>query len=103
MLVPDRYTQTQEHYRFLLPGADVRGYPCPAGPVDCPAPPAEVGLHAAIFLDTPGALPPGYEPMAASPHFRERHTNQQILEILGGRLELLVEWLVLARPARQVP
>jgi len=103
VLVPDRYTQSQEHYRFLLPGADVRGYPCPAGPVDCPAPPAEAGLHAAIFLDTPRALPPGYEPVAASPHFRERHTNQQILEILGGRLELLVEWLVLARPARPVP
>jgi 4-amino-4-deoxy-L-arabinose transferase-like glycosyltransferase len=98
VLVPDRFAQSQERYRFLLPGADVRGYPCPAGPVPCAAPQASAGLHAAIYRELGERLPPGFEPLAALPHFKGRHSPQQIMEILGGRLELLVEWLVLARP-----
>jgi len=103
VLVPDRFAQSQERYRFLLPGVDVKGYPCAVGPTACPAPPASRGLHAAIVLDTDQPLPPGYERVAASPHFKGRQTTAEILEILGGRLELLVEWLVLARPAAGQP
>ncbi len=110
VLVPDRFAQSQERYRFLLPGADVRGYPCPAGPVRCAPPPADPGTYAALFLDAGQPLPAGWEQVAERPHFKGRHTNRQILEIAGGRTELLVERLVLARawrppdvPARNGP
>jgi 4-amino-4-deoxy-L-arabinose transferase-like glycosyltransferase len=98
VLVPDRFAQTQERYRFLLPGADVRGYPCPGGPVRCQAPDPGAGMHAALYLDAGEPLPPGWEAVAERPHFKGRHTTAQILEIMGGRTELLVERLVLARP-----
>jgi 4-amino-4-deoxy-L-arabinose transferase-like glycosyltransferase len=99
VLVPDRFLQTQERYRFLLPGADVRGYPCPGGPVRCPPPDPGAGKHAALYLDAGEPTPPGWELVAERPHFKGRHTPAQILEIIGGRTELLVERLVLARPA----
>jgi 4-amino-4-deoxy-L-arabinose transferase-like glycosyltransferase len=98
VLVPDRFLQTQERYRFLLPGADVRGYPCPGGPVRCKAPDPGAGSHATLYLDAGEPLPPGWEEVAERPHFKGRHTTAQILEIIGGRTELLVERLVLARP-----
>ncbi len=103
VLVPDRFAQAQERYRFILPGADVRGYPCPGGPVPCKAPQATAGTFAALIVDAGEPLPPGWEQVAERPHFKGRHTTKQILEILGGRSELLVERLVLARstaPAR---
>ena len=99
VLVPDRFAQTQERYRFLLPGADVRGYPCPGSPIRCPPPDPGPGLHAALYLDAGEPTPPGWEVVAERPHFKGRHTTGQILEIIGGRTELLVERLVLARPA----
>lgn len=99
VLVPDRFAQSQERYRFILPGADVMGYPCPGGFVACKAPDPGRGMHAAIFLDGGQAVPEGWVEVAEVPHFKGRHTNQQILEILGGRTELLVERLVLVRPA----
>ena len=101
VLVPDRFAQAQERYRFLLPGADVRGYPCPWGPVRCKAPEPTAGAYAAIILDAGQPLPPGWEPVAERPHFKGRHTTRQILEIVGGRMELLVERLVLARSVVQ--
>ncbi|MGA8892515.1 MAG: glycosyltransferase family 39 protein [Anaeromyxobacteraceae bacterium] len=99
VLVPDRFAQSQERYRFLLPGADVRGYPCPRGPVRCEAPDPAAGVHAALFVDTGEPVPEGWQEIGESPHFKGRHTPRQILEIIGGRTELLVERLVLARPA----
>jgi hypothetical protein len=99
VLVPDRFAQSQERYRFILPGADVRGYPCPQGPVRCSAPEPVEGTYAAIFLDAGQPAPPGWVKVAEEPHFKGRHTTQQILEILGGRTELLVERLVLVRAA----
>lgn len=98
VLVPDRFAQTQERYRFLLPGADVRGYPCPGSPIHCPPPDPGPGMHAALYLDAGEPAPPGWEVVAERPHFKGRHTTGQILEIIGGRTELLVERLVLARP-----
>lgn len=103
VLVPDRFLQTQERYRFLLPGADVRGYPCPGGPERCPPPDPGAGTHAALYLDAGEPTPPGWEVVAERPHFKGRHTTAQILEIIGGRTELLVERLVLARPATRSP
>jgi 4-amino-4-deoxy-L-arabinose transferase-like glycosyltransferase len=102
VLVPDRFAQAQERYRFLLPGADVRGYQCPPGPVGCKAPEATEGAYAAIILDAGQALPAGWVQVAERPHFKGRHTTQQILEIIGGRTELLAERLVLARAAPPV-
>jgi hypothetical protein len=99
VLVPDRFAQSQERYRFLLPGADVRGYPCPPGPVRCKAPDPAAGVHAALFVDMGEPVPEGWQEIGESPHFKGRHTTGQILEIVGGRTELLVERLVLARPA----
>jgi hypothetical protein len=55
-------------------------------------------MHAALYLDAGEPLPPGWEAVAERPHFKGRHTTAQILEIMGGRTELLVERLVLARP-----
>ncbi len=97
VLVPDRFEQAQERYRFILPGAEVRGYPCPWGPVPCKAPEASPGSYAALIVDAGQPLPAGWEEIAERPHFKGRHTTKQILEIIGGRSELLVERLVLAR------
>lgn len=97
VLVPDRFEQSQERYRFLLPGADIRGYRCRAnGP--CPVPVPQPGTYVAIYRDPGEALPEGFEAVAVLPHLKGRHSPQQVLAILGGRLDLLVEWLVLARP-----
>jgi 4-amino-4-deoxy-L-arabinose transferase-like glycosyltransferase len=95
---PDRFEQSQERYRFLLPEADVRGYPCKGGASSCDAVPGARGDHAVFYRGLGEALPAGYQVVAALPHFRGRHTDEQILEILGGRYDLLVEWMVLARP-----
>ena len=102
VLVPDRFAQAQERYRFILPGADVRGYPCPWGPVPCKAPEATAGTYAALIVDAGEPVPPGWEAIAERPHFKGRHTTKQILEIIGGRSELLVERLVLARAVSPV-
>ena len=97
VLVPDRFEQAQERYRFLLPGADIRGYRCRAGS-PCPVPAPRPDTFVAVYRDPGEALPPGLAAVAALPHFKGRHSPGQIAEILGGRLDLLVEWLVLARP-----
>lgn len=97
---PDRYEQSQERYRFLLPGAEVRGYKCQGGMSSCDVVPGGEGQYAVFYRPLGTPLPPGYEPVASLPHFRGRHTDEQILQILGGRMELLVEWMVLARPVR---
>jgi 4-amino-4-deoxy-L-arabinose transferase-like glycosyltransferase len=96
---PDRFEQSQERYRFLLPEADVRGYPCKGGASSCDEVPGGEGAHVVFYRGLGEPLPRGYDPVAALPHFRGRQTDEQILEILGGRLDLLVEWMVLARPA----
>jgi len=98
VLMPDRFEQSQERYRFLLPGADIRGYLCRTGTAPCPPPKPEPGVYTAMYLAPGEGLPAGYEAVAAVPHFKGRHSTQQILEIVGGRLDLLVEWMVLARP-----
>jgi hypothetical protein len=95
---PDRFEQSQERYRFLLPDADVRGYPCKGGASSCDTVPGGEGAHAVFYRGLGEPPPAGYEVVAALPHFRGRHTDEQILEILGGRVDLLVEWMVLARP-----
>jgi len=98
VLFPDRFFQSQELYRFSAPGADVRGYPCPHGPERCPAPPPG-GAHAALLLDVGEPLPPGWEAVAEVPQLKQRHSPGQVRELAGGRLDLLAERLVLARPS----
>jgi hypothetical protein len=66
--------------------------------VGCKPPDLPPGSHAELFVDTGASLPPGWEAIGESPHFKGRHTPAQILEIIGGKTELLVERLVLARP-----
>jgi 4-amino-4-deoxy-L-arabinose transferase-like glycosyltransferase len=102
VLFPDRFGRYHEQGRFLLPGADLQSYSCPPGPGACPPPPAYVGLHAALELDTQERVPPGWEEIASLPHLKSRHTPAQIAEIAAGRLELLVGRLVLVRPAAVV-
>lgn len=97
VLFPDRFLQAQELYRFLLPGAEIRGYRCPQGAVPCPPPPAETGAHAALLLDAGAPLPEGWTALAEIPQLKQRHDLRQIADILGGSLDLLVERLVLAR------
>jgi predicted dithiol-disulfide oxidoreductase (DUF899 family) len=70
--------------------------------VGCKAPEPSEGTYAAIILEAGQALPAGWVKVAERPHFKGRHTTQQILEIIGGRTELLVERLVLARAAPPV-
>jgi 4-amino-4-deoxy-L-arabinose transferase-like glycosyltransferase len=100
---PDRFEQSQERYRFLLPEADVRGYPCKGGASSCDEVPGAGGDHVVFYRGLGEPLPAGYQPVAALPHFRGRQTDQEILEILGGRNDLLVEWMVLARPVPRTP
>ena len=99
VLFPDRFGRSHERARFLLPGADVRSYTCAPGPGACPPPPASVGLHAALELDAHERVPAGWEEIASLPSLKSRHTPEQIAEIAGGRLDLLVGRLVLVRPA----
>jgi len=99
VFMPDLFQQSQERYRFLLPGAEVRSYPCATGPEHCAIPEPGPGVYAAIYRDDGQALPPGFQAVAALPHLRGRHSTRQILEILAGRLDLLVQWFVLARAA----
>ena len=98
VLMPNTFQQSQERFRFLLPGAEVRPYPCMTAPAPCGAPAPKPGTYAAIYRGTGEPLPPGFERVAAVPHLKGRHSNRQIWEIVRGRLDLLVEWLVLARP-----
>jgi 4-amino-4-deoxy-L-arabinose transferase-like glycosyltransferase len=99
VLFPDRFLQSQEIYRFLAPGADIRRYPCPHGPERCPHP--APGLeHAALLLDVGEPVPAGWEAIAEIPQLKQRHSPEQIRQLAGGRIDLLAERLVLARPAR---
>ncbi|HET8722955.1 MAG TPA: hypothetical protein VFM53_02045, partial [Anaeromyxobacteraceae bacterium] len=63
----------------------------------CAPPDLSPGSHAALFVDAGAPMPAGWEAIGESPHFKGRHTDAQILRILGGDTELLVERLVLAR------
>jgi len=98
VLFPDRFLHAEELYRFVAPGADVRGYPCPHGPERCPPPPPGAG-HAALLLEVGEPIPAGWEPIAELPQLKQRHSPEQIRQLAGGRIELLAERLVLARPA----
>ncbi|HVP67127.1 MAG TPA: phospholipid carrier-dependent glycosyltransferase [Anaeromyxobacteraceae bacterium] len=103
VLMPNTFQESQERFRFLVPGAEVRPYPCMMAPAPCGAPAPRSGAYAAIYRDPGEPLPPGYEAVAALPHLKGRHSAQQIREMLGGRLDLLVQWFVLARPASASP
>ena len=96
---PDRFSQDQELLRFRLPGAALAGYRCPAGPAAC-APPAGAAAGPALaFLDLGRAAPAGYEPVAEVPALKVRHAPAEVARLLGGDLSLLLERLVLLRPA----
>ena len=96
-LFPDRFQREHELYRFLVPGADVQGYPCPSGPVPC-ALPADAGGTYLAALEPSASAPPGYAVLEDRPHLRSRHSAAEIRAIAEGDLGLLLERLVLLRP-----
>lgn len=100
---PSRFQREEELYRYLLPGADLRPYPCPGGPVRCPLPEGlPASRNAAVYLQPGEPVPQGYEEIAEIPHLRTRHAPSEVFAmIFGGRLDLLVERLVLLRPGPQ--
>jgi 4-amino-4-deoxy-L-arabinose transferase-like glycosyltransferase len=98
VLFPDQFEQEQEMFRFALPGVETGRYACPAGPHPCvpkvAPPPGHLG---ALILNVHDPLPPGYVELGELPHLYARHSTAQILEIVGGRYELLIGRLVLVR------
>ena len=97
VLFPDWFLQAQEKYRFVLPGAEIRPYRCAGGRDGCLPPEAADGAYAAILLAPGAPLPPGWAAVAEKPHLTSRHTAAQIAQMARGRLEPLVDRLVLAR------
>jgi 4-amino-4-deoxy-L-arabinose transferase-like glycosyltransferase len=95
---PDRFAEDQELLRFRLPGAALRRYPCPRGPVACP-PPEGRGVPALAYLDLGAAAPPGWRLVAEVPHLKMRHSPAEVTRLLSGELGLLVERLALLEPA----
>ena len=99
VLYPERFQREYELGRTLVPGADVRGYPCPPGPEPCPAPWTSTA-YVAWLAASGEAPPPGYRVVAETPHLRTRHSAAEIERIAAGDLGLLIERLVLVRPER---
>jgi 4-amino-4-deoxy-L-arabinose transferase-like glycosyltransferase len=97
---PDRFAEDQELLRFRLPGAALRRYSCPHGPVACPPPPPGEAPAALAWLDLGEAAPPGWRVTAEVPHLKMRHDAGQVARLLGGELGLLLERLALLEPAR---
>lgn len=95
---PDRFAQDQELLRYRLPGARLERYACPIGPAPC-APPPAAGHHVIAFLELGAPAPSGYQIAAELPHLKSRHTRAEVARLVGGELPLLLERLVLLRPA----
>jgi 4-amino-4-deoxy-L-arabinose transferase-like glycosyltransferase len=94
---PDRFSEDQELLRFRLPGARLRRYACPPGPVACPLP-AGGGAPALGYLAPGDPPPPGWRLLAEVPHLRMRHSPAELARLLSGELGLLVERLALLEP-----
>ncbi len=97
VLFPDRFGREHEHYRFMAPGVEVRGYGCDTHGLEClPPPEAPAGTLAAAVTSTRRALP-GWEILEDRAHLRQRHTPAELAAIARGDLTLLVDRLVIAR------
>jgi 4-amino-4-deoxy-L-arabinose transferase-like glycosyltransferase len=95
---PDRFAQDQELFRFRLPGARLTRYACPLGTAPCP-PPLVSASHLLAFLELEAPVPSGYQVAAELPHLKSRHTPDELARLARGELSLLLERLVLLRPA----
>jgi len=94
---PERFQRESELYRFLAPGADVRGYPCPPAPAACPVPAGLApGAYVATYASTVRA-PPGFTLVAELPHLRSRHSAAEVRAMAKGDLGPLLEHLLLLR------
>jgi 4-amino-4-deoxy-L-arabinose transferase-like glycosyltransferase len=94
VLFPDRFGREQELYRFMAPGADVRGYPCAASAQQCPPPAgAAPGTLVAAVRSSSGPVA-GWEVLADRPRLRTRHTPAEVAAIARGELSLLADRLV---------
>lgn len=87
---PSNFQAAQEKYRFILPGADIKGYPGDPSRLD-------PGVqYAAMMVTETNPPPPGFTPIEAINNLRSRHTNKQIHDILfNQRFDLLVNRLTI--------
>jgi hypothetical protein len=93
---PQNFRAAYEKFRFILPGADVRGYPvrpAPAIPEDA--------TYAAIYLNAFDPAPEGWRKIDSVWALRSRHTMRQVRQMLfNRRLDLLVQRLVICERVR---
>jgi len=92
---PQNFRAAQEKFRFILPGANVRGYPVrPA-----PAIPGDAN-YAAIYLNASDPAPEGWRKIDGVWALRSRHTVAQVRQILfDRRFDLLAQRLVICERA----
>lgn len=91
--VPENFRSVAEEYRFLLPGARVRGYPASQGmPPAAEAGPDDLRI-AALAIEDPA--PPGA--LGGRLEVTSRHTGEQILDMARGDVSRHLfrrEWVV---------
>ncbi len=90
---PEYFYAGAEAYRFLLPGATVRGYPRGAGRPD----PAVVGDDDLVILVRGLGEPPPDGAIGSRIEIVSRQTAEQLFEMVAGRVEenlFCREWLV---------
>lgn len=97
--VPETWRASAEMHRFLLPGAEIHGYPAGEGlPAEARATP---GSLAVVVQSMDAPLPQGA--IASRIELAGRHTAQQILEMATGQVQKHLfrrEWLV---PVESLP
>jgi len=87
---PSNFFARYEIFRFILPGADIQGYPDSHHPGD------DSARYKAIILDFHGEIPDGYRMIDQIYHLRSRHSNDEIKAILfRGEFDRLAGRLVL--------
>ena len=92
---PSTSVESQEKYRFVLPGARVAGY------VGSPLPWLTESTFVAIRVPYGHPLPGGVRPIEEIRSLRTRHSPREIRDmVLRGRLDLLADRLVIVEPAR---
>jgi Dolichyl-phosphate-mannose-protein mannosyltransferase len=101
VFVPSDFIAKEERYRFLLPGADVVGYP-EVGGLSADQAMAR-GPLVAVQVPLHGGACAGCTVLGRRLDLRGRQTAAELREILGGRLSpaLLVEELLVQTPAAE--
>ena len=90
---PESFRGSAEVYRFVLPGATVRGYPREAGGPE----PASVGADDLLIVVRHLAEPPPAGAIGSRIDLVSRQTTRQLLEMLAGKVQenlFCREWLV---------